>query len=174
MLILNRGNNVYYSFLDLTTRDEGVASTDFFKALLPITSDRGLLNVIQDVNNPSVLKSEYGTYKSKYVDYSLQTAEEITTVGSNVLVSRMSSGKEGYKVIDIYIDENNSEISSTLPTFKNATPTSSYSKGEDVFSEGISDYAVDYNDKSDKPDLYVVNGIEVGENYAGSEESYKI
>lgn len=161
MLTLTRGSNVYYSFLDLTERQNETQTKDFFKALLPITADRGLLNIIQDISSPAILKSEYGSYKTKYVDYSLQSAEDITSVGSNVLISRMSSGKEGYKTIDIYIDETNTDLMSTLPTFKNATATSQFQKGEDVFSEGIEDYKTYQYDKSDKPDIYTINGITV-------------
>lgn len=161
MLILSRGPNVYYSFQDLTERSENVQVDDFFKALLPITSDSGMVNILQDINDEGDLKAEYGKYKSNYVDFSLQTAEEITKVGSNVLVSRISSGKEGYKIIDIYIDETNSELITTVPVFKNAQATSLYQKGEDVFSEGVDDYAVNYYDKDDKPDIYTINGITV-------------
>lgn len=153
MIKLNRGPNVYYEFIDRSEAQEQTVPDDFYKCALPITSEKGLVNTVIESNDSGLTEAEFGEYKRNFIDYALYTGKQITNSGVSTLFTRIASGKEAYKVVDVYIDSENQEILRTFPTFKNVTPTNLYNKGEDVFDDDKEDYKVYEYDRNMKPSL---------------------
>lgn len=144
----NKGYNVYYRFTDQSVVPETAATTDFYKVALPITAERGPVNVITYIEDSATLKSLFGEYKDTFVDYSLKIAEDIIANGGRLLVYRVTDGSTGYKKQKYYVS-NEGVLSFTNYDFDTAQATSAYVAGDSVFTEGAGDYDISETNTSE-------------------------